>query len=435
MAQKANPVSGAEVVVAHPGTQHSYETAFALQEAGLLREYITGLYFKRGSGIGRFLSVLPMRMRQSAIRQLGKRHRAGLDEDLIHTYTWLEAVYLGFARAPIPWRVPDHVLLLRNRLFGRFLAKRVRALNPDAVLCYDTCALEAFRAASEVGALKILDQTACHLAYTAPILAGKQERDGDSGSTEGKPPDWLVDECIEEARQADLILAGSEFVLRSLECAGVEGGKVAVLPYGANIALFEPSRDKRSGPLTVVYAGQIRAMKGIGYLLEAFRGLQHLGCRLLLIGQVQGDGRWLEKYDGSFEHVPFVPRTELAGLLKKTDIFVYPSLLEGSALAIYEALASGLPVVTTPNSGSIVRDGIEGFVVPPRDVDALRERIKRLAVDEDLRDAMGLAARRRAEEYSWSNYHKRLAALVRENLGLDSSQSGEVLESAHGALG
>jgi glycosyltransferase involved in cell wall biosynthesis len=98
---------------------------------------------------------------------------------------------------------------------------------------------------------------------------------------------------------------------------------------------------------------------------------------------------------------------------QQADVFVFPSLYEGSALVIYEALASGLPVITTPNSGSVVRDGLEGYVVPIRDARALAEKIAQLYSDRALRKDMGARARRRAEEYPWSAYRRRLAEFIR----------------------
>jgi len=67
----------------------------------------------------------------------------------------------------------------------------------------------------------------------------------------------------------------------------------------------------------------------------------------------------------------------------------------------YEAMACGLPVVTTPNAGSVVRDGVEGFIVSIRDPDALAERIDQLRSDADLRREMGYAARTRATQFTW----------------------------------
>ena len=85
---------------------------------------------------------------------------------------------------------------------------------------------------------------------------------------------------------------------------------------------------------------------------------------------------------------------------------------EGSAFATYEALASGLPIVTTKNAGSVARDGEEGFIVPIRDVDALVDRIERLYRDKALRMTMAQAARRRATEFTWAHYRERLNLYV-----------------------
>jgi glycosyltransferase involved in cell wall biosynthesis len=113
-----------------------------------------------------------------------------------------------------------------------------------------------------------------------------------------------------------------------------------------------------------------------------------------------------------------VPFHEVHALFQTADVFAYPSLHEGSAFASYEALASGLPVVCTPNTGSVVRDGVEGFLVPPRDVDALVERLRLLHRDPDLRARMALAARARAEEFTWAHYGARLSDWLDAELGI-----------------
>jgi glycosyltransferase involved in cell wall biosynthesis len=107
--------------------------------------------------------------------------------------------------------------------------------------------------------------------------------------------------------------------------------------------------------------------------------------------------------------VPHVPYHEVHRLFAEADIFVYPSLHEGSAFATYEAMASGLPVVATPNTGSVVRDGVDGFIVKPRDVESLMERIEWLYRQPDLRRTMGASARRRAESFTWGAYRERIA--------------------------
>ncbi|MBM4147417.1 MAG: glycosyltransferase, partial [Lentisphaerae bacterium] len=90
------------------------------------------------------------------------------------------------------------------------------------------------------------------------------------------------------------------------------------------------------------------------------------------------------------------------------DIFLLPSVCEGSATVVYEALGAGLPVVCTPNTGSVVRDGVEGHVVPVSDAEAVSAAVERLVWDSELRTRMGQAAARRASEFSVQEYGKRL---------------------------
>jgi glycosyltransferase involved in cell wall biosynthesis len=94
------------------------------------------------------------------------------------------------------------------------------------------------------------------------------------------------------------------------------------------------------------------------------------------------------------------------------DVFVFPSLFEGSAVVTYEALACGLPGIVTPDAGSVVRDGVDGFLVPPRDVETLAARMERLGADPALRAALAASARARALEFDWPRYHAALITAV-----------------------
>ena len=117
-------------------------------------------------------------------------------------------------------------------------------------------------------------------------------------------------------------------------------------------------------------------------------------------------------YRDVFRHVTHVPFHEVHALYQDADVFVYPSLHEGSAFAVFEALASGLPVICTPNTGSVVRDGTDGFLVPVRDVETLMARIERLYREPDLRAAMAISARARAEDFTWAHYGDRINAMM-----------------------
>jgi glycosyltransferase involved in cell wall biosynthesis len=103
-----------------------------------------------------------------------------------------------------------------------------------------------------------------------------------------------------------------------------------------------------------------------------------------------------------------VDRSKIHLEFQAADLFVLPTLAEGSAEAVYEALAAGLPVITTKSAGSVVRDGIEGRIVPERDPDALAEAIRELTENRTLRNRMAVAARERAKDFTWDRYGERL---------------------------
>jgi glycosyltransferase involved in cell wall biosynthesis len=158
----------------------------------------------------------------------------------------------------------------------------------------------------------------------------------------------------------------------------------------------------------MLFVGSLSQRKGIKYLLEAVRRLNLPNSELLLVGKMVANPDALKPYAGLFRHVPHVPYHEVHTLYQDADIFVYPSLHEGSAFATYEALASGLPVVATAETGSVVRDGEEGFIVQMRDVEGLMARIEQLYRNPALRAEMALKARACAEEFTWAHYRARI---------------------------
>ncbi len=172
------------------------------------------------------------------------------------------------------------------------------------------------------------------------------------------------------------------------------------MPYAADTRRFRPDPGKRHGPSCIfLFAGGITQRKGIKYLLEAWRRIRRPGWRLQLLGALPSDPGPLGAYLDEVEPLGRVPHAEVPARMAAADVFVFPSLFEGSAVVTYEALACGLPSVVTPDAGSVVRDGDEGFVIPPRDVAALADRMERLGVDPALRAALSAAARARA----WSS--------------------------------
>ena len=129
------------------------------------------------------------------------------------------------------------------------------------------------------------------------------------------------------------------------------------------------------------------------------------GWRLGLLGGLPRDLSPLEPYRDEVEFLGRVGHSEMPSRMSEADVFVFPSLFEGSAVVTYEALACGLPSIVTAESGAVARHDRDGIVVPAADVESLAASMERLGRDPSLREAMARSARLRAEEFDWSRYH------------------------------
>jgi glycosyltransferase involved in cell wall biosynthesis len=214
-----------------------------------------------------------------------------------------------------------------------------------------------------------------------------------------------------EVAAADLVLVGSRFAASTVQADLDRPEAVSVVPYNAPTPQTEPFERPARNEVTILHAGSISAHKGVQYLLEALRKLGNPRLKLLLVGHIAADRRALAAYGDLFTHVPHVPRTELPTIYNSADIFVLASLAEGFGRSLIEAAAHGLPLICTTATGGdhLVGEEAAGFLVSPRDVDALAQRIDQLASDRDLRLRMGHEAWRRAQDFTFEAYRRRLA--------------------------
>jgi glycosyltransferase involved in cell wall biosynthesis len=186
---------------------------------------------------------------------------------------------------------------------------------------------------------------------------------------------------LREIDQADYILIPSDFVRESFLAEGIPESKLIQVPFGVDVSRFTLATGAKGQPFRAVFVGQVGLRKGVPYLLEAWKRLGWRDAELWLVGRVLPEIKEVLK---TYAELPGVRIVGFSGApataYQQADIFVLPSIEEGSALVTYEAMACGLPVVTTPNAGSVVRDGVEGFIVSIRDPDALAERIESVAL-------------------------------------------------------
>ncbi len=404
--------AGIRGLIGHPGSNHlAYQLVAALQKAGYDAAFETGLFWTGRGLLPALTGLLPPAIRARVERELKRRSHPGVDPARVSFQPVPELMYVASTRLKLSAERQLAAIAWRNDVFDAQFAQRVLAERPRFTIGHDSSALLAQRATQSYGGLAILNQVIGHISSGLDLFAEEARLAPEFAETLPLPPARVTAQCTTEAVEADRIIVPSEYVRDTMVANGADPARIFVLPYGVDTDRFRPPERPRDpdGKFRVLFVGALTQRKGIKYLLEAARRADIPGLELVCVGKLAGDPAAFAPYADVFRHVRHVPFHEVHRLFQTADVFAYPSLHEGSAFASYEALASGLPVVCTPNTGSVVRDGTEGFVVPVRDVDALVDRLRLLARDGDLRARMAVAARARAEDFTWAHYGARLA--------------------------
>ena len=212
---------------------------------------------------------------------------------------------------------------------------------------------------------------------------------------------------IEEYCLADLLVVLSETAADTFRAQNFPEEKLFYLPRGADVDRFKPGQ--RPAKFRAIFSGALIKRKGIHSLLEAWDRLNLTEAELWLIGSVHDEARPFLKqfWRDNIRVVGFVRDPE--NYLSQSTVHVFPSQWEGSAKVTYEAAACALPQITTREAGDVVRDGVEGFIVRPGDVDAIAARLEHLYRHPEVVERMGKAARRRiVENFTWDHFRTRL---------------------------
>lgn len=245
-----------------------------------------------------------------------------------------------------------------------------------------------------------------------------QERRSFPGWEPGEQDLGAVRKEYEEAdgflKQTELFICPSEAVQHDLANWQLGNGRSAVVPYGVSREWLSATPEPTPG--RVLFVGTAELRKGIHYFARAAELLQARGRDYEF--RVAGNVSEQVASRPECRQLTFlgrVSRREIQREYRRADIFVLPTLAEGSSESTYEALAMGLPTVTTRAAGGVARDGLDGWIVPERDPVALAMRIEEVVEDRNLRDRMSKAARDRAADYTHEKYGERLIRALRQH--------------------
>lgn len=342
--------------------------------------------------------------------------REGLPHEKVRTFPWFHTpeIFLLRAGLNVP-RLRDPLNYTNALAFDRWTNRCLRSQpEPDVLIALSGSSLRTGRELQARGTRMVCDRGSSHQRYQEQLVADEYRRWGVSRPN-ADPRDIRREEEIYQI--ADAITVPSHFAARSFVEMGLAPEKLHVIPYGVRLESFSRTASPPPGRFDVLFAGSIGLRKGVPYLLQAFSRLRHSAKRLRLAGTIHPD---IKSVLGRLprENVEFlgpVAQPRLAELMSTSHLMVLPSIEEGLALVQGQALACGCPVLCSTNTGGedLFTSGVEGFIVPIRDVSSLTEKMQQLADDPALRTAMSEAALARVSTLGgWSDYGNRWEKLL-----------------------
>jgi glycosyltransferase involved in cell wall biosynthesis len=399
-----------KVLLAHPGTQYSGRLASQLSRLGMLGEFHTGIAIADGGWMEKTLAFIPRGVR----RRLANRQLRGVTPRQLHLHPFDE---LRAHRRQRAGEMEQKVLHDRNARFQDRIGDA--SLKCDAVIGFDTSSWKLARRCRELAVPLVLDQSIGHPDSKSRVYAMLRDR----------YPQWAQDadvrlDTVRQAEQvehdlAHTIVAASSFSRATLIENGVAAEKISVNAYGVDSTRFAPRRPRGPGPARICFLGSVNVRKGVPQLLEAWDALAPREAELWIIGPAGETARRLMQGRSNVVYKGATPHTELPALLAQCDVLAFPSFFEGFALVILEAMACGLPVITTDATAGpdIITHGQDGWIVRVGDDGALRAALDECLSHPARVAEAGIAARATAERFTWDAYGDRWRTLLERVAG------------------
>lgn len=329
---------------------------------------------------------------------------------------WIDAAERGLsAMLPAYRGAVQHAVRL---IYDRWAAMQVSRLSPDLVIGWSSWTRQTLVLAARRGAATALERGSTHIESQQQLLREEFLRWG----FREEPVDRRI--CSREIAEYDLsnwITVPSTFARASFLERGVPADRLEVVPFGVDTNQFRPTR-RSDSRFRVLFVGLIDLRKGVPYLLQAYERVHRHDTELLLVGPLSKDMRTLTRSLGiPYRRLSVQAPDAIAVLMAQSSVLVVPSIEEGLARVILEGMACGIPVIATTNTGAVdvISDESDGFIVAPRDVDAMADCLCFLRDHPDLARAVGVMARRKVEQaFTWDDYNRRVAEVARRRMGL-----------------
>lgn len=398
------------ILLTHPGTQYSYQLAKQLVRHQKLAEFWTGFALAENSWCAKALQTF---VPNSWNRKIANRIVHDVPARFLRTRSLIGLKAVHRLRRSCSPQLVFHAV---NGEFQRKIPLSAIS-EASAVIGFDTASWIIADSTKKFGKPFFLDQSTSHSLSKEPIWE-KLDNQFPAWRENYEPRNPFVLEAERQEHQlATRIVVASSYTKRTLLSEGIPEEKVVVNPYGVDVSKFRPSATARlNSRLRFLFLGSVSALKGVPLLLEAWRKLASNDSELWLVGPISERSRTLIPELPGLKLLGKHPHKELPELLRQCDVLAFPSYSDGFGLVLLEALASGLPVITTEATAGpdLIRDGVEGFIIPSGNLKKLCHALSFFIDNLDRLPEMSAAARRCAERFTWNAYGDRWNKLLEE---------------------
>ena len=414
-----------KLVLAHPGVgPFVQQTARALLEAGLLDSYWTTFVDRPDARWRNRLVQLASQAGWNIEQEFGRRAVQEIPAGLLQHAPFWEIIRSLLARSRADPRLVDLVWEHGILRFDRGVAKRALR-NAAGIYGYEYSALASFQEAERRGLARVYEVPSPEHDFVEGVIQREIEQfpDLDDGTrqyfvkrqrrrTARRRKEWAL---------AEVVIANSTLTRDSYRSAGLDVSKVRVIPLGAPPISDEnvEGRSGEAGTLRVLYAGNLSILKGTHHLLAAWRTLAPEKSAILeMFGANRLPHTFTRDLPATIKLSPNIPRAALSDRYRLADVLVFPTLCDGFGMVVTEALAHGVPVITTSRAGAsdLVRHGENGLIVPAGDPLALAEALEWCLSHRTALKAMRRAALETAAHWQWSDYRLALSSTLIEEL-------------------
>lgn len=345
---------------------------------------------------------------------VGNANRSGIHPKLYRRIWWYHLAQKPFYHLPFT-DLEERMRWHNLPLYDAWMSRQALPGDVDVVQGPMGSCEALFRLAERSGrpVLKVFDAPNSH--PTSQFGYWQRECDLYCPGYIVPPPQWVRSRIVREIEAADLVLCPSNFVKESMVQNGIPEEKCFVSHFGVDTKIFKKRTKLPENP-RFICVGSLTVRKGHQYLFRAFKKVKAVlpNAELVCIGGIRPDFKIeFKKWQGSFEHHSAIPHTRLAEMLTECTAFVFPSLEEGFARVLSEAMAAGLPILASYESGAttVVRDGVNGIIIRPWDIDMMADAMIKIAQNQDMNIKLGQFAYESGAKFNtWSDYAARLYA-------------------------